>query len=169
MAIPGSSVTQLLARDMDNDPLVFGVSGEEASRFFAVEPDTGVVWLRQPLDREVRASHTLPQFFPGGQGQTLREAGSSSFRGLPLRPHSDPEVASSCLNGVPPPRSELTSGLGIGMRWVGCPHWKDDDPGFIRHRMVAPWYRQVDPHEQCSPKGHFPETQELVTWHPLAN
>ena len=49
----GSSVTQLLARDMDNDPLVFGVSGEEASRFFAVEPDTGVVWLRQPLDREV--------------------------------------------------------------------------------------------------------------------
>lgn len=53
MALPGSSVTQLLARDMDNDPLVFGVSGEEASRFFAVEPDTGVVWLRQPLDREV--------------------------------------------------------------------------------------------------------------------
>lgn len=53
LAIPGSSVTQLLARDMDNDPLVFGVSGEEASRFFAVEPDTGVVWLRQPLDREV--------------------------------------------------------------------------------------------------------------------
>uniref|UniRef100_A0A8C4MIF9 Cadherin-23 n=1 Tax=Equus asinus asinus TaxID=83772 RepID=A0A8C4MIF9_EQUAS len=52
---PGSSVTQLLARDMDNDPLVFGVSGEEASRFFAVEPDTGVVWLRQPLDREVCA------------------------------------------------------------------------------------------------------------------
>ena len=53
MALPGSSVTQLLARDMDNDPLVFGVSGAEASRFFAVEPDTGVVWLRQPLDREV--------------------------------------------------------------------------------------------------------------------
>lgn len=55
---PGSSVTQLLARDMDNDPLVFGVSGEEASRFFAVEPDTGVVWLRQPLDREVCPAQT---------------------------------------------------------------------------------------------------------------
>uniref|UniRef100_A0A7N4NLU3 Cadherin related 23 n=1 Tax=Sarcophilus harrisii TaxID=9305 RepID=A0A7N4NLU3_SARHA len=52
----GTSVTQLLARDMDNDPLVFGVSGEEASRFFAVESDTGVVWLRQPLDREVQLS-----------------------------------------------------------------------------------------------------------------
>lgn len=50
---PGTSVTQLLARDMDNDPLVYGVVGEEASRIFAVEPDTGVVWLRQPLDREV--------------------------------------------------------------------------------------------------------------------
>uniref|UniRef100_A0A8C3PLZ9 Cadherin-23 n=1 Tax=Calidris pygmaea TaxID=425635 RepID=A0A8C3PLZ9_9CHAR len=49
----GSSVTQLLARDLDNDPLVFGVVGEEASRFFAVESMTGVVWLRQPLDREV--------------------------------------------------------------------------------------------------------------------
>ncbi|XP_030344443.1 cadherin-23 isoform X2 [Strigops habroptila] len=48
----GSSVTQLLARDLDNDPLVFGVVGEEASRFFAVESMTGVVWLRQPLDRE---------------------------------------------------------------------------------------------------------------------
>lgn len=49
-------MTQLLARDLDNDPLVFGVVGEEASRFFAVESVTGVVWLRQPLDREV----TLP-------------------------------------------------------------------------------------------------------------
>uniref|UniRef100_A0A8C2T5H8 Cadherin-23 n=1 Tax=Coturnix japonica TaxID=93934 RepID=A0A8C2T5H8_COTJA len=49
----GSSVTQLLARDLDNDPLVYGVVGEEASRFFAVESLTGVVWLRQPLDREV--------------------------------------------------------------------------------------------------------------------
>ncbi|KAF4800332.1 cadherin-23-like protein [Turdus rufiventris] len=48
----GSSVTQLLARDLDNDPLVYGVVGEEASRFFAVESVTGVVWLRQPLDRE---------------------------------------------------------------------------------------------------------------------
>lgn len=53
LSLSGSSVTQLLARDLDNDPLVFGVVGEEASRFFAVESVTGVVWLRQPLDREV--------------------------------------------------------------------------------------------------------------------
>lgn len=59
-------MTQLLARDMDNDPLVFGVSGEEASRFFAVEPDTGVVWLRQPLDREVRHVTPESQLFSGG-------------------------------------------------------------------------------------------------------
>uniref|UniRef100_A0A8D2KSI7 Cadherin domain-containing protein n=1 Tax=Varanus komodoensis TaxID=61221 RepID=A0A8D2KSI7_VARKO len=38
---------------LDNDHLVYGVVGEEASRFFAVESMTGVVWLRQPLDREV--------------------------------------------------------------------------------------------------------------------
>lgn len=54
-------MTQLLARDLDNDPLVFGVVGEEASRFFAVESVTGVVWLRQPLDREVTA---LPGVLP---------------------------------------------------------------------------------------------------------
>ncbi|KAJ1143470.1 hypothetical protein NDU88_009778, partial [Pleurodeles waltl] len=47
----GSSVTQLIARDLDDDVLVYGVVGEEARRFFAVESDTGVVWLRQPLDR----------------------------------------------------------------------------------------------------------------------
>uniref|UniRef100_A0A8C0IBR3 Cadherin related 23 n=1 Tax=Bubo bubo TaxID=30461 RepID=A0A8C0IBR3_BUBBB len=55
----GSSITQLLARDLDNDPLVFGVVGEEASRFFAVESMTGVVWLRQPLDRETKSEFTV--------------------------------------------------------------------------------------------------------------
>ncbi|XP_078387064.1 cadherin-23 [Cetorhinus maximus] len=48
----GSSITKLWARDPDNDTLVFGVVGEEASKYFAVESETGVVWLRQPLDRE---------------------------------------------------------------------------------------------------------------------
>ncbi|XP_051779863.1 cadherin-23 isoform X3 [Erpetoichthys calabaricus] len=51
----GASVTQLLARDPDSDPLVFGVVGEEATRFFAVESNTGIVWLRQPLDRETKS------------------------------------------------------------------------------------------------------------------
>ncbi|XP_060710121.1 cadherin-23 [Hemiscyllium ocellatum] len=48
----GSSITKLWARDPDNDTLVFGVVGEEASKYFAVESETGVVWLRQTLDRE---------------------------------------------------------------------------------------------------------------------
>lgn len=68
---PGSSVTQLLARDMDNDPLVFGVSGEEASRFFAVEPDTGVVWLRQPLDRETKSEFTVEFSVSDHQGVSV--------------------------------------------------------------------------------------------------
>uniref|UniRef100_A0A8C5K7W7 Cadherin domain-containing protein n=1 Tax=Jaculus jaculus TaxID=51337 RepID=A0A8C5K7W7_JACJA len=70
---PGSSVTQLLARDMDNDPLVFGVSGEEASRFFAVEPDTGVVWLRQPLDRETKSEFTVEFSVSDHQGVITRK------------------------------------------------------------------------------------------------
>ncbi|XP_057395399.1 cadherin-23-like [Balaenoptera acutorostrata] len=69
----GSSVTQLLAQDMDNDPLVFGVSGEEASRFFAVEPDTGVVWLRQPLDRETKSEFTVEFSVSDHQGVITRK------------------------------------------------------------------------------------------------
>ncbi|CAK6436391.1 unnamed protein product [Pipistrellus nathusii] len=69
----GSSVTQLLARDMDNDPLVFGVVGEEASRFFAVEPDTGVVWLRQPLDRETKSEFTVEFSVSDHQGVITRK------------------------------------------------------------------------------------------------
>ncbi|KAJ8418078.1 hypothetical protein AAFF_G00137870 [Aldrovandia affinis] len=49
----GTSVAQLSALDVDEEPLVFGVVGEEAQRYFGVEDDTGVVWLRQSLDREV--------------------------------------------------------------------------------------------------------------------
>ncbi|XP_057259289.1 cadherin-23 isoform X4 [Pezoporus wallicus] len=64
----GSSVTQLLARDLDNDPLVFGVVGEEASRFFAVESMTGVVWLRQPLDRETKSEFTVEFSVSDSQG-----------------------------------------------------------------------------------------------------
>uniref|UniRef100_A0A8D2M3P2 Cadherin-23 n=1 Tax=Zonotrichia albicollis TaxID=44394 RepID=A0A8D2M3P2_ZONAL len=45
----GSSVAQLLARDLDNDPLVYGVVGEEASRFFAVESLTETVALHPLL------------------------------------------------------------------------------------------------------------------------
>ncbi|XP_074815030.1 cadherin-23 isoform X2 [Natator depressus] len=64
----GSSVTQLLARDLDNDHLVFGVVGEEASRFFAVESVTGVVWLRQPLDRETKSEFTVEFSVSDSQG-----------------------------------------------------------------------------------------------------
>lgn len=66
-------MTQLLARDMDNDPLVFGVSGEEASCFFAVEPDTGVVWLRQPLDRETKSEFTVEFSVSDHQGVITRK------------------------------------------------------------------------------------------------
>ena len=65
--VAGTSVTQLMALDADGEPLIYGVVGEEAMRYFAVERNTGVVWLRQPLDREVRThahthSHTLTHY-----------------------------------------------------------------------------------------------------------
>uniref|UniRef100_A0A671XIT7 Cadherin-23 n=1 Tax=Sparus aurata TaxID=8175 RepID=A0A671XIT7_SPAAU len=53
-----SSVAQLKATDPEEEPLIYGVSGEEAMRYFSVNKDTGVVWLRQQLDREVRTPAT---------------------------------------------------------------------------------------------------------------
>ncbi|XP_029464800.1 cadherin-23 isoform X2 [Rhinatrema bivittatum] len=64
----GTSVTQLLAEDLDNNPLVFGVVGEEAGRVFAVESETGVVWLRQPLDRELKSEFTVEFSVSDSQG-----------------------------------------------------------------------------------------------------
>ncbi|XP_057704908.1 cadherin-23 isoform X1 [Corythoichthys intestinalis] len=51
----GSSVAQLKASDPEGEPLMYGVSGEEAMRYFSVNKDTGVVWLRQQLDRETKS------------------------------------------------------------------------------------------------------------------
>uniref|UniRef100_A0A671XG50 Cadherin-23 n=1 Tax=Sparus aurata TaxID=8175 RepID=A0A671XG50_SPAAU len=51
----GSSVAQLKATDPEEEPLIYGVSGEEAMRYFSVNKDTGVVWLRQQLDRETKS------------------------------------------------------------------------------------------------------------------
>lgn len=53
----GSSVAQLKAMDPEGEPLIYGVSGEEAMRYFSVNKETGVVWLRQQLDREVKHSN----------------------------------------------------------------------------------------------------------------
>ncbi|CAG6017760.1 unnamed protein product, partial [Menidia menidia] len=50
-----SSVAQLKATDPEGEPLIYGVSGEEAMRYFSVNRDTGVVWLRQQLDRESKS------------------------------------------------------------------------------------------------------------------
>uniref|UniRef100_A0A3B4TJP7 Cadherin-23 n=1 Tax=Seriola dumerili TaxID=41447 RepID=A0A3B4TJP7_SERDU len=50
-----SSVAQLKATDPEGEPLVYGVSGEEAMKYFSVNQDTGVVWLRQQLDRETKS------------------------------------------------------------------------------------------------------------------
>ena len=53
-------MAQLQATDPEGEPLIYGVSGEEAMKYFSVNKDTGVVWLRQQLDREVwgRRTHT---------------------------------------------------------------------------------------------------------------
>lgn len=56
LSLTGSSVAQLKADDPEGEPLIYGVSGEEAMKYFAVTKETGVVWLRQQLDREVQTN-----------------------------------------------------------------------------------------------------------------
>ncbi|KAL2082870.1 hypothetical protein ACEWY4_020643 [Coilia grayii] len=63
-----SSVTQLQAVDPDGEPLIYGVVGEEAARYFAVEQNTGVVWLRQPLDRETKSEMQVEFSVSDSQG-----------------------------------------------------------------------------------------------------
>uniref|UniRef100_A0A4W5R6T4 Cadherin-related 23 n=1 Tax=Hucho hucho TaxID=62062 RepID=A0A4W5R6T4_9TELE len=64
----GTSVTQLEALDPEQEPLIFGVVGEEAMRYFAVARDTGVVWLRQPLDRETKSEMQVEFSVSDSQG-----------------------------------------------------------------------------------------------------
>uniref|UniRef100_A0A8C2E0U4 Cadherin-related 23 n=1 Tax=Cyprinus carpio TaxID=7962 RepID=A0A8C2E0U4_CYPCA len=49
-------------------PLIFGVVGEEAMRYFAVQEMTGVVWLRQPLDRETKSEMQVEFSVSDSQG-----------------------------------------------------------------------------------------------------
>ncbi|XP_019902910.3 cadherin-23 isoform X4 [Esox lucius] len=64
----GTSVTKLDAFDPDQEPLIYGVVGEEALRYFAVEKDTGVVWLRQALDRETKSEMQVEFSVSDSQG-----------------------------------------------------------------------------------------------------
>ncbi|XP_068114336.1 cadherin-23 isoform X7 [Hyperolius riggenbachi] len=70
----GTSITQLLAQDYDGDTLVFGVVGDEAQMFFAVQSDNGVVWLRQPLDRETKSEFTVEFTVSDSQGVVKMKA-----------------------------------------------------------------------------------------------
>lgn len=78
-------MAQLKADDPEGEPLIYGVSGEEAMKYFAVTKETGVVWLRQQLDREVQTNklvythtkcythaHTLPKQMHRVQEKTHR-------------------------------------------------------------------------------------------------
>ncbi|KAF7666893.1 hypothetical protein LDENG_00090120 [Lucifuga dentata] len=58
----GTSVAQLKADDKEDEPLIYGISGEEAIKYFSVNKDTGVVWLRQQLDRETKSEMQV-EFF----------------------------------------------------------------------------------------------------------
>ncbi|XP_037320872.2 cadherin-23 [Pungitius pungitius] len=68
----GSSVAQLNALDPEGEPLIYGVSGEEAMRYFSVNKDTGVVWLRQQLDRETKSEMQV-EFFVSDSQEVVKD------------------------------------------------------------------------------------------------
>ncbi|KAJ8014083.1 hypothetical protein DPEC_G00036570 [Dallia pectoralis] len=68
MCISGASVTKLEGFDPDQEPLIYGVVGEESLRYFAVDKETGVVWLRQALDRETKSEMQVEFSVSDSQG-----------------------------------------------------------------------------------------------------
>uniref|UniRef100_UPI003AAE43FE cadherin-23 isoform X1 n=1 Tax=Centroberyx gerrardi TaxID=166262 RepID=UPI003AAE43FE len=71
-AAVGSSVAQLRASDPEREPLLYGVAGEEASKYFSVNKETGVVWLRQPLDRETKSEMQV-EFFVSDRQEVVKD------------------------------------------------------------------------------------------------
>ncbi|RXN13947.1 cadherin-23-like isoform X1 [Labeo rohita] len=81
----GTSITQLQAIDPDGEPLIYGVVGEEAMRYFAVQGTTGVVWLRQPLDRETKSEMQVEFSVSDSQGHSSNfNLSPSPFPIIPL-------------------------------------------------------------------------------------
>ncbi|XP_039477829.1 cadherin-23 [Oreochromis aureus] len=68
----GSSVAQLKADDPEREPLIYGVSGEEAMKYFAVTKETGVVWLRQQLDRETKSEMQV-EFYVSDNQEVVKD------------------------------------------------------------------------------------------------
>ncbi|XP_029926425.1 cadherin-23 isoform X1 [Myripristis murdjan] len=68
----GSMVAQLKAKDDEGETLIYGVSGEEAKKYFSVNKETGVVWLRQPLDREAKSEMQV-EFFVSDSQEVVKD------------------------------------------------------------------------------------------------
>jgi hypothetical protein len=59
---PGAVLTQVTATDRDsveNGRIAYSLADRRDDRLFAVDPDTGVVEARVPLDRELAARHSI--------------------------------------------------------------------------------------------------------------
>ncbi|XP_034464114.1 cadherin-23 isoform X1 [Hippoglossus hippoglossus] len=92
----GSSVAQLKATDPEQEPLMYGVSGEEAMKYFSVNPDNGVVWLRQQLDRETKSEMQV-EFYVSDIQEVVKDTvniqigdvndNSPTFHGQPYTVH----------------------------------------------------------------------------------
>ena len=53
----GSSIVQLEASDLDGDDLIYTATGtDDATRVFFVNPDSGLVMLKRPLDETVETN-----------------------------------------------------------------------------------------------------------------
>ncbi|CAL8390362.1 unnamed protein product [Arctogadus glacialis] len=102
----GSSVTQLRADDPEGEPLIYGVVGEEAMRYFAVDRETGVVWLKQTLDRESVSQMQVEFSVSDSQGVVKDTVNiligdvndnAPSFHGLPYTVHIPERIGATAL------------------------------------------------------------------------
>ncbi|NXX38771.1 CDHR2 protein, partial [Tricholaema leucomelas] len=66
----GQQAFQLVASDIDEDPLTYSISGTDAF-YFSVDPTTGNVTLRNSLDRELQAKLTITATVQDGKNDPV--------------------------------------------------------------------------------------------------
>lgn len=84
MLSPGAEAFWLIAEDLDQDPLTYGISGPNAY-FFAVTSNTGEVKLASPLDYEVKDMEVPGSQHPSGGCPAVLSPREGAYLG-PLSP-----------------------------------------------------------------------------------
>ncbi len=133
---PGTDVGgPFLATDAENDPLSFALGGADASAF-TLDPDTGQLRTKEPLDFETRNTYDgLTVTVDDGHGHTdilyvtvnVTDASPPDAPDAPavVRSSSDPESSLDVRWNAPADNGSLITDYDVRYRKSGTTEWKD--------------------------------------------